>query len=932
MVSEQRAANRPFENNILLPGQQPGIWRKRREKEQVGQPEVVTAEREARLARQQDKQASANSSVTTPASPTAGGNGSGVLQAGQRPFPQANPTTQPTVGKCKKTCNSARARFGEWLHSNQRSQFLPATTKLNELHQQRHAASGWWPVIFCIAYNLLGVDLGGRPLIQPKVTFNHGFSGIGIMGFPNKPGMPQCDQSSEMPADTPSNASLLAAIVNSSCDAIISKTFDGVITTWNPGATNLFGYSAAEMIGQSIRRLIPQDRQDEETRFLHQLSSGTAIEQYETVRLHKSGEPIDVSATISPIRDVRGRIIGASTVARDIRPRKRTENLLRKREAQLKSEERLRLAQEAALAGSWEWALHDGLNIWSNSLWDLYGLTPGQCEPSFESWASSIHPDDRGQAAATVTAAAAAGREFEIQWRVNLSDGDPVRWLLSRGRPVAGAHGAPERYIGIVMDITARKQAEAELERMRIILAEGERIAHLGSFEYIAATEETVWSDEEKRIYGLDPAGPSPVYEEMLRHHIHPDDAAELDRDFRKAFQNGAVFENENRIVRPDGSIRWIYNCAHPYFDSAGKLAKYIGATLDITERKHREEQIRLLLREVNHRSKNMLALVQAIARQTIAADPEDFIERFGERIQALAAAQDLLVKSEWQGVDFGELVRSQLAHFKDLMGTRIELKGPPFFIRASAAQTFGMALHELATNAGKYGALSSSDGRVAVEWTLHRAETGTEMFAITWRESGGPPVVAPERQGFGSTVIGSLAEMHLGANVDIDFAATGFKWRLECSSRELEDGERPAHGSVRTKPLPSRMQTGTQPRILIVEDERLVAFEIALILSDAGFDVLGPARCVVSALDLIERSGCDAAVLDINLGNETSEPLALELRRRGTPFVTLSGYSREQQPRGFETAPALSKPLQPDILVVTIRNCLEKQAAGRAH
>jgi PAS domain S-box-containing protein len=148
--------------------------------------------------------------------------------------------------------------------------------------------------------------------------------------------VPQRDQLSQPPVDRPSEAlSLLAAIVNSSSDAIVSKTLGGVISTWNPGATALFGYSAEEMIGQSIRRLIPQDRQDGESIILRQLSSGTSVEQYETVRLHKSGEAIDVSVTISPIRDETGRIIGASKVVRDIRPSKRTENLLRKREAEL---------------------------------------------------------------------------------------------------------------------------------------------------------------------------------------------------------------------------------------------------------------------------------------------------------------------------------------------------------------------------------------------------------------------------------------------------------------------------------------------------------------------------------------------------------------------------------------------------------------------
>src|SRR5208337_1661953 len=166
--------------------------------------------------------------------------------------------------------------------------------------------------------------------------------------------------------------------------------------------------------------------------------------------------------------------------------------------------------------------------------------------------------------------------------------------------------------------------------------------------------------------------------------------------------------------------------------DAAGRPTNIIVLVTDITERKRYEEQIRLLLHEVNHRAKNMLALVQAVARQTVATRPDDFIARFGERIQALAAAQDLLVRSEWKGVDLGELVHSQLAHFKDLAGTRIALTGPPLLISASAAQTIGMALHELATNAGKYGALTTRDGRVEVEWSLDRAGAGgEETFAI---------------------------------------------------------------------------------------------------------------------------------------------------------------------------------------------------------
>ena len=195
---------------------------------------------------------------------------------------------------------------------------------------------------------------------------------------------------------------------------------------------------------------------------------------------------------------------------------------------------------------------------------------------------------------------------------------------------------------------------------------------------------------------------------------------------------------------------------------------------------------MQLLMREVNHRAKNMLAVVQGIARQTVAANPGDFIERFGERIQALAASQDLLVKNEWKGVNLHELARSQLGHFKDLIGTRIKLHGPAVLVSASAAQALGMALHELATNAGKYGALSDSSGRVGVSWSLEPGEAGREIFAIGWRERGGPAVMAPASPGFGSTVLRRVAKESLQAQVELDYASTGLVWQLQCPAGEV--------------------------------------------------------------------------------------------------------------------------------------------------
>jgi len=239
--------------------------------------------------------------------------------------------------------------------------------------------------------------------------------------------------------------------------------------------------------------------------------------------------------------------------------------------------------------------------------------------------------------------------------------------------------------------------------------------------------------------------------------------------------------------------VREISRRTKEALDLAERNVELAAARLDIAERERHAEQVNLLLSEVNHRAKNMLAVVQAIARQTVSANPDDFIERFGERIQALAASQELLVENEWRGVDLNELARSQLDHFKDMIGARIDLCGPPLLISATAAQPLGMALHELATNAGKYGALSNDTGRVELHWSLGFGEGGAETFVISWRERGGPTVTAPARSGFGSTVLCRVMKESLDAQVELDFEPTGLVWRLQCAAGRIMAGSRSA-------------------------------------------------------------------------------------------------------------------------------------------
>jgi PAS domain S-box-containing protein len=207
----------------------------------------------------------------------------------------------------------------------------------------------------------------------------------------------------------------------------------------------------------------------------------------------------------------------------------------------------------------------------------------------------------------------------------------------------------------------------------------------------------------------------------------------------------------------------------------------------DESERKAHEEQVHLLMQEINHRAKNMLSLVQAIAHQTATRDPEEFIERFSERIQALSANQDLLVRNEWRGIEIEDMTRAQLSHFADLIGSRIVMKGPKLRLKTTGAQAVGLALHELATNAGKYGALSTDRGRVDICW-------GTEgdILTMSWTEREGPPVFPLKRRGFGTIVMEAMTERSVDGTVDLDYSPSGVTWRLTCpAANALEPGER---------------------------------------------------------------------------------------------------------------------------------------------
>ncbi|MGO9474627.1 MAG: PAS domain S-box protein [Rhodomicrobium sp.] len=556
----------------------------------------------------------------------------------------------------------------------------------------------------------------------------------------------------------------------------------GCITYANPEARRTFGFGSGEIMGKVLHDLLHRHYGD-----------GTAIPpdgcpmskfqerraivcNHEDVFFRKDGSPVQVSCSYAPLEQ-DSTDSGGLFVVRDIGAQKAAEAALRE------SEERLRLSNEAAGIGSFTIDLEAGRAHYSPEFAAIVGF-PGVRTAGIEEAFARVHRDDVARVRVLYEAAIRSEDEerLKIDFRL-VRPGGEIRWLTWLGRIYfrLGPEGrAPFRIAGACVDITGRKRAENALreseERFRGIFeraATGIAITDLrGDFQLC-----------------------NPAYSAMLGYScgelcalhfpdlVHPEDREANTACLRQLLAGEvASFEIVNRCTGKDGRIIWVHKHVSLLRDAAGAPTSILALVTDITERKRHEEQFRLLLREVNHRSKNLLTLVHAVARQTLAADPDEFITRFGERLQALAASQDLLIKSGWKGVDLDALVRSQLAYCKDLIGSRIEIRGPPLFVSASAAQTIGMAVHELATNAGKYGALSSGKGEIRIEWRLFQKD-GTERFQLVWAERGGPAVSPPERSGFGTTVIEAIPSTDLDAEVTLDYAPEGLRWCLECAA-----------------------------------------------------------------------------------------------------------------------------------------------------
>ncbi|QUD86417.1 PAS domain S-box protein [Phenylobacterium montanum] len=340
----------------------------------------------------------------------------------------------------------------------------------------------------------------------------------------------------------------------------------------------------------------------------------------------------------------------------------------------------------------------------------------------------------------------------------------------------------------------------------------------------------------------------------------------------------------------------------------------------DITERKAVEEARNLLAREVDHRAKNALAVVQAVVSLTRAASTESFIEAVMGRVSSLGRSHVLLARNRWEGAELGQLVADECAAYQRPGHVRIDC--PTIMLTPDSVQPVGLLVHELATNAVKYGALSTERGRVDVAARLYLGK-GVEL---TWQETGGPPVTPPTVRGFGSTLINEVVTRQLGGALDILWDKGGLRLTAVLPETACRIDAHPPRESATASPI-SQTAASEGERLLIVEDESLVAMEIAEQMRRRGWTVVGPALSVDEAFHLIAESALpDVAMLDVHLRGHTVYPLADLLQRGGVPFLFCTGYERLDNPERYAASPIVRKPVNMDQLATELQRI---RAAG---
>ena len=585
----------------------------------------------------------------------------------------------------------------------------------------------------------------------------------------------------------------LAFTASSSRDAIVSSDQSGRIVSWNDTAVTMFGYTRREAIGSLVEDLIiPPSQLAEYRATLHGIAQTETHWLHETIRCNKDRNEFPVEVSASFVRDCYTNTWMLSGIYRDLRER---EVLNRKiLESDMFGKAVLEASPDCVKVINSDGTI-EYMNVNGALLLDMEDVS----QVIGQRW-EDIWPPDSRQTVRSALDLAISGESTRFEAYCPTAKGNKKHWdvLVS---PIRSNSSGIRRVVASSRDITRRRSFEIEIKDSRRRLKQA---ADAASLTYVSAdlakgrirTASNFWSVmniDSKDFFGTHRS--FDAARRIFLKKINPTNRALVETAFDRIREGAARGKVEYVIICKDGTERHIESSWIIEAIASGTPERLFITNLDITERKTAETQIRSLLREVNHRSKNLLSVVLAVGRQTSrTSTPEQFMDKFSRRIESLSASHDLLVENNWRSVKLTELITAQFAKVNRKIDDRIRLSGPALHISAPAAQSIGLAIHELATNAERYGALSNDRGTVSIRWKQEREPVS--LFSIHWEESGGPRVFAPLSSGFGSLVIKTMVESAVLGHSDLSYSSKGLSWKLSAPEGMVVESQLAASAS----------------------------------------------------------------------------------------------------------------------------------------
>jgi|GEM_PF-964286 len=543
------------------------------------------------------------------------------------------------------------------------------------------------------------------------------------------------------------------------------------VTDWLPGAQAVFGWSAEEVLGRSGSILFTaEDRAAGEDR--REIERAKAEGVAPNVRWHsrKDGRVVFIDGSVRALKNDQGELRGFLKIGQDVTERRAAEEVLRQSEERLSA--LVRATSDVVYRMSADWTeMHqlDGRNVLAADR----GANKGW-------WEEYIPAEDRPVVRAAIEGATRSRTMFELEHRVRRSD-IGVGWVHSRAVPILDETGAVREWFGASSDITARKKAEAALseseERFRQF---GEaspdvlwmRDAATLAFEYLSPAFEATFGRSRAEQLADNRL-------ERWLELVHPEDREAL-VGVLKAVREGQGRSAEFRIRRQsDGEERWIRNTDFPLHDLDGRVRRIGGIAEDVTEERSSAARLEVLIAELQHRARNLLGVISSVAGRTLERGGS--VGDFRERLQALSRAQGLLSRSGSDTVELGAMVRAELAAHTGAGVPKVTISGPDVRLTSRQVQNFALAVHELTTNAVKYGALKGDEARLSVRWSVTTTGNGQRLLVLDWVESGvRMPPQPGERRGYGRELIEKALSYALRARTDYALGDDGVRCRIE--------------------------------------------------------------------------------------------------------------------------------------------------------